>query len=77
MSYISNVIVSSNNIVSSNINTGSYQSSLTVDVDKDLIEFINFAFEILGVDISYQQFKEMTKEERKSILREVKLNKIL
>ena len=46
-------------------------------MDKDLIEFINFAFEILGVDISYQQFKELTKEERKSILREIKLNKIL
>ena len=44
---------------------------------EDLVEFINFAFEIIGVDISYQKFKEMSREERKSFLREIKLNKIL
>ena len=43
----------------------------------DMIEYIEFAFSILGINLTYEDFEKMSKEERKSFLRDLKLNKIL
>lgn len=43
----------------------------------ELVEYIDFAFECMGLDITYKNFKEMSKEEKKSKLRDIKIKKIL
>jgi hypothetical protein len=75
--YHSNLSYSGNLSTSANLTVTSVGYRSVSNSDEDLVEFINFAFEIIGVDISYQKFKEMSREERKSFLREIKLNKIL
>lgn len=42
-----------------------------------LIEYIDFAFKIMGIEISYSQFQKMNESEKKSFLRDLKINKII
>ena len=44
---------------------------------EDTIQFYNFIMEIMGVDLDYNDFCKMSKEERKSFIRDIKINKIL
>jgi len=45
--------------------------------DQNLIEFIEFAFQIMGIDLTYADFKRMSDDEKKAFLRDIKINKIL
>lgn len=46
-------------------------------IDSTIIEYIDFISEILGIDINYEKFKKMSDCEKKSFLREIKINNIL
>lgn len=46
-------------------------------IDSTTIEYIDFISEILGIDINYEKFKKMSDSDRKSFLREIKINNIL
>lgn len=70
--YVSNTIAGGSNI-SIGYNSGSY----VVDINRDLIEYIEFAFQIMGLDLTYEDFKKMSQDEKKAFLRDIKLNKIL
>lgn len=52
-------------------------NSITLELEENIVEYIDFAFKIMGVKISYSQFKEMSESERKSFLRDLKINKIM
>ena len=41
------------------------------------IEYFNFIVEILGIDITFEEFKNMDSNERKCFLRDIKIKKIL
>ena len=45
--------------------------------DEKIVEFVEFLLQVLQVDITYEEFNRMSIEERKSIIRDIKLNKIL
>lgn len=55
------------------LNNGSY----TVDLNNALVEYIDFAFEVMGIDLNYEDFKRMSADEKKAFLRDIKINKIL
>lgn len=44
---------------------------------QDVIQYIDFSFKILGIDLDFSKFQEMTESERKSFLRDTKINKII
>ena len=46
------------------------------DEDK-MIDFIEFALEIIGVDLKYSDFKEMSVHERTAFIRDLKIDSIL
>jgi hypothetical protein len=46
-------------------------------IDSTTIEYIDFIAEILGIDINYEKFKKMSDSDKKSFLREIKINNIL
>lgn len=48
-----------------------------ISVNSDLIEFTELLFAVLGYDITFEEFSKMTKEQRKSILRDIKINRVL
>lgn len=48
-----------------------------ISVNNDIIEFTELLFTVLGYDITFEEFSNMTKEERKSIIRDIKINRVL
>jgi hypothetical protein len=46
------------------------------DLNK-VIEYFDFIVEILGIDITFEEFKNMNSNERKSFIRDVKISNIL
>lgn len=54
--------------------TVNYQTS---EVDDPVVEYIDFAFQVMGIDLNFEDFKNMSLEERKALLREIKINKIV
>lgn len=56
------------------ITSGSYH----LDIEENSItEYIDFIAEILGIDINYEKFKKMSVSEKKSLIRDIKINKII
>ena len=62
---------------SQNISIGYSSGSYTVDLNNALVEYIDFAFEVMGIDLNYEDFKRMSPDEKKAFLRDIKINKIL
>jgi len=78
--YATTAVTTTGNIITSgsqNIAIGYSSGSYTVDLNKALVEYIDFAFQIMGIDLNYEDFKKMSESERKSFLRDIKINKIL
>jgi hypothetical protein len=62
---------------SQNIAIGYSGTSYTIDLKEELVEYIDFAFQVMGIDLSYEDFKKMSDDEKKAFLRDIKINKIL
>lgn len=68
-----------------NISTGTYISTgqsngngyQVISTDTNTTDFCELVLSVLGYDIKYDDFCKMTKEEKKSLLRDIKINKIL
>ena len=54
-------------------------SNITYDigVDQNLINFIEFSFKVMGIDLTYEKFQQMSEDEKKALLRDIKINKII
>jgi hypothetical protein len=78
----SSTLINNNNIISTFTTTGTYMSncgiwnSPVIEQEK-LILYIDLMAQILGIDMNFQKFSEMSLEEIKSFTRDIKLNKIL
>lgn len=62
---------------SSNITTGYSSGTYLLHQLYELVEYIDFAFQVMGIDLSYEDFKKMSSDEKKAFLRDIKINKIL
>ena len=47
------------------------------DESVDIKEFVEFAFQLMGIDMDFEKFKSMTDAEKKAMIREQKINKII
>lgn len=45
--------------------------------DHNITDFMELTLMALGYDIKFDEFKNMSKEERKSIIRDIKINRII
>lgn len=43
----------------------------------DFVSFADFVFQILGIDMNFEKWKEMNSNDKKSLIREIKLKKIV
>ena len=58
--------------------SGSGKSIWSSDIiNNDMTEFCELVLAVLGHDIKYQDFQKMSKEERKSLLRDIKIKRVL
>ena len=49
----------------------------TISISNDMIEFFELVLAAIGYDITYDEFTQMSKDEKKSILRDIKLKRVL
>ena len=45
--------------------------------NNNIVEFVEFFLEFMGIEIKYDEFKNLSKSERISLMRDMKINKIL
>lgn len=43
----------------------------------DVKDYIDFALELMGIDLNFDRFSRMTTDEKKAMIREMKINKII
>ena len=46
-------------------------------IDSSLVDYVDLLFNLLGVDIDYRRFQEMSDSERKQFIRDIKLKRII
>ena len=69
---LSNVIVAGSGI---NVSNGS--GTLNISMNSDLVQFQELILAALGIDVTYEQFCSMSIDERKSLIRDIKINRVL
>jgi len=57
--------------------TGAIQWNDTISISNDMIEFFELVLVALGYDITYDEFSKMSPEERKAIIRDIKIKRVL
>ncbi len=46
-------------------------------MNSDIVEYIDIFYQFMGIDMDYERFSKMTKEEKKGFIRDLKLQKII
>jgi hypothetical protein len=71
-------IISGTNIGTSTISCGSNNISYDlVDSNEKLKDFIEFSLQLMGIDLTFNEFKNMSEIEKKIFIRDYKLEKLL
>jgi hypothetical protein len=52
-------------------------SDYSVSIDRDLIEYIDLLYQLLGVDMTYDEFKNLSTSEKQSFIRDIKIKLLL
>ena len=48
-----------------------------ISMNSDIIEYIDIFYQLMGIDMDYERFSKMTKEEKISFIRDLKLQKLI
>ena len=75
-------IYSTNSYVTSTIGTSTIVGSNNIAYDfinrnENIKDFIEFGFQLMGIDLTYDKFIEMNEMERKTFIRDYRLEKLL
>ena len=46
-------------------------------MNSDIIEYIDIFYQLMGIDMDYNRFSIMSKEEKRSFIRDIKLQKLI
>jgi len=48
-----------------------------ISMNSDIVEYIDIFYQFMGIDMDYERFSKMTKEEKKGFIRDLKLQKLI
>jgi hypothetical protein len=77
---IMNILSSNITLASGTFCTTSARGVISYNIassDANAHEFVEFALELMGIDLKYSDFQRMTEQEKKAMLRDRKIEKIL
>ena len=46
-------------------------------MNSDIVEYIDIFYQLMGIDMDYKRFSIMTKDEKKTFVRDIKLQKLI
>jgi hypothetical protein len=71
-------ILNPNQYVISNSSGSSISTSYVLENDfETIIEYIDMSYQIMGIDMNFEKFKEMSQSDKQSFIRDIKIKKIL
>ena len=76
-SLVSNLTSTSTGTLIINGNSNITSSYSWIDTNKDIKDFVEFVLDILGIDLKYEDFIKMSDSDKRSFIRNWKLNQIL
>lgn len=76
-SLVSNLTSTSTGTLIINGNSNITSGYSWIDTNKDIKDFVEFVLEILGIDLKYEDFIKMSESDKKTFIRNWKLNQIL
>ena len=48
-----------------------------IEIDKSLIEYIDLLYQLIGIDMNYDKFKDLSTSEKQAFIRDIKIKKLL
>ena len=48
-----------------------------ISMNSDIVEYIDIFYQLMGIDMDYKRFSIMSKEEKRSFIRDIKLQKLI
>jgi len=48
-----------------------------ISMNSDIVEYVDIFYQIMGIDMDYKRFSLMSKEEKRSFIRDIKLQKLI
>jgi len=48
-----------------------------ISMNSDIVEYVDIFYQLMGIDMDYKRFSIMTKEEKRSFIRDIKLQKLI
>lgn len=64
-------------VTGSGISVDNTSGSLNISMTDDLVQFQELILAALGVDITYEEFCRLSQEDKKSLIRDIKINRVL
>ncbi len=77
MANLNNVITSTTLVGNQNLVYSSGNWDTTISINSDMTDFFELVLAALGYDITFKDFKDMSLEQRKQLIRDIKLKTIL
>jgi hypothetical protein len=79
MATLNNITTSTTLVNGANLvyNSGSGTWDTSISISSDMTDFFELVLAALGYDITYNDFKDMSLEKRKQLIRDIKLKTIL
>lgn len=62
---------------SNNYNWSQYSGNVIYQDNSEVIKFVEFALNLMGIDITYQEFVDLSEADKKSLIRNKKLKDLL
>jgi hypothetical protein len=62
-------------VITTGTNTLSWGDGISMN--SDIVEYIDIFYQLMGIDMDYKRFSLMTKEEKRSFIRDIKLQKLI
>jgi hypothetical protein len=69
------LIANPGSILQSSGNTLNWGDGITMN--SDIIQYIDIFYQLMGIDMDYKRFSIMSKEEKTSFIRDIKLQKLI
>jgi len=81
MSYLNTTNNTTNNTIittsGTTLNTSANMYASNIEFDKSLIEYIELLYQLIGVDMTFDKFKNLSNSEKQTFVRDIKIKKLL
>ena len=69
------LIANPGQVITTGTNTLSWGDGISMN--SDIIEYVDIFYQLMGIDMDYKRFSIMSKEEKRSFIRDIKLQKLI